>query len=454
MGKKLIRISRYAVQAVSLVFFVYLVVNLVYPAEQSEALQWFTRADPWSMFNFLRWNDFFLPDWFWLPVVTIVVTLVFGRVFCGWLCPFGTLQMLADKAGRLIFKNNRHKKIAALRVKTARVLHVTRWFWLLFLIVFFILGSNFLMSLTPFSLLSGETVNILRGVIPWALIAIIIANVFLSRLWCSSVCPTGILLSFISKLRIFRYRASDKCTQCGRCQKACPTGSARGKPGAMEDGCITCGGCISVCPENAASFSGPKKKRKEERPENEVKTGHTRREFLKISAAAVAAASIYSLGRTVKTTKKILRPPGALDEDIFTSVCSRCGRCIKVCPNEALVPMPITEGIECYGTPYIIPRQAGCVLCMACQEVCPTGAIARVSAEQVKMGTSAIDQKRCLSWSFDKLCFICGEQCPMLAIEPDNMIRPIVDPDICVGCGTCESACPVEGEAAIRVTPK
>lgn len=406
-----------------------------------------------------RWNEFYLPDWFWLPAITIIVTLVFGRVFCGWLCPFGTLQMLADKAGRFIFKNGRFKKIAALRTHIPRILRVVRYFWLFFLIAFFILGSGFLMSLTPFSLLSGETVNILSGVIPWALIAIIITNVFFSRVWCSSVCPTGILLSLISKLRIFRYKTSGGCTQCGRCQKACPAGAAPGKPGGMEEACIICGDCVSVCPENAAHFSAQRKKRSEEkakkRQENQSeKAGQTRREFLKISAAAVAAASLYTLGKTVKTTRKILRPPGALDEEIFTSVCSRCGRCIKVCPNEALVPMPLADGIECYGTPYIIPRQAGCILCLACQDVCPTGAIERAPAEQVKMGTSSIDIKRCLAWSFDKLCFVCGEQCPMLAIEPDDLVRPVVDTKICVGCGTCEKACPVEGEAAIRVTPK
>jgi MauM/NapG family ferredoxin protein len=456
VGKKLIRILRYLVQAVSLLFFVFLVANLIYPLEQGDALQWVTRTDPWEMFNFLRWNDLFLPDWFWLPAVTIIVTLVFGRVFCGWLCPFGALQMLADKAGRFIFKNGRHKKVVALRAKTARALSIARWFWLFFLIVFFILGSNFLMSLTPFSLLSGETVNILRGVVPWALIAIMIANVLFSRVWCNSVCPTGILLSLISKLRIFRYSISEDCTKCGRCVDACSVGTAPGKPGAMEEGCIACGDCVSACPEKAVGFFGPGKKRKKESKEDapvKEKAGHTRREFLKISVAAVAAASIFTLGKTVKTTNKILRPPGALDEEIFTSVCSRCGRCIKVCPNEALIPMPVTEGIECYGTPYIIPRQGSCVLCMACQEVCPTGAIERVPPDKVKMGSSSIDEKRCLAWSFDKLCFVCGEQCPMLAIEPDDLIRPVVDPNICVGCGTCEKACPVEGEAAIRVDP-
>lgn len=116
--------------------------------------------------------------------------------------------------------------------------------------------------------------------------------------------------------------------------------------------------------------------------------------------------------------------------------------------------MPITEGIESFETPYIIPRNANCTLCFACQEVCPTGAIAQLPLEQVKMGKATVHKERCLAWNENKLCLICGEQCPVLAIEGDQQHRPIVLVDKCVGCGTCEKNCPVDGEAAIRVSPK
>lgn len=116
--------------------------------------------------------------------------------------------------------------------------------------------------------------------------------------------------------------------------------------------------------------------------------------------------------------------------------------------------MPITDGIECFETPYIIPRQANCVLCLTCQKICPTGAISGVPLEQIKMGTVEIDVLRCIAWNGNKLCFICGEQCPVVAIEIDGLNRPIIQPDKCAGCGSCEKACPVDGEAAIRVLPK
>lgn len=77
------------------------------------------------------------------------------------------------------------------------------------------------------------------------------------------------------------------------------------------------------------------------------------------------------------------------------------------------------------------------------------------AVEQVMMGTAEIDKLRCIAWNDEKkLCFICGELCPVLAIEIDDQHRPTVLLDKCVGCGSCEKACPVDGEAAIYILPK
>ncbi|WP_144034088.1 4Fe-4S dicluster domain-containing protein [Sporomusa silvacetica] len=148
-----------------------------------------------------------------------------------------------------------------------------------------------------------------------------------------------------------------------------------------------------------------------------------------------------------------LRPPGALPEPEFTAVCNRCGRCVQVCPSNALCPMPITDGLANFETPHIVPRRNRCDLCLACQKVCPTGAIAEVPLEEIRMGKAVIDKSRCIAWNEGKMCYICGEQCPVLAINADEYHRPTVLPDKCVGCGSCENACPIDGEAAIRVFP-
>jgi len=173
---------RYALQGISLVFFVYLLANLFYPLGwQAVLLEWFTRLDPWMLFSHLRWQHS-MPLWGWLPLLTLAITLLLGRVFCGWLCPFGALLMLVDKASRTVFKNMSFKIIALTRIKILHWSQPMRYFWLLFLAVIFVLGSNWVLFLTPFALFSHEIVRIFLGAVPWMLIGIIASTLFFSRL--------------------------------------------------------------------------------------------------------------------------------------------------------------------------------------------------------------------------------------------------------------------------------
>lgn len=448
MRFKPVRCLRYALQVISLGFFVFLLTALFYPLGwQATLLEWFSRLDPWMLFSHLRWQHS-IPLWGWLPLLTLVTTLLLGRVFCGWLCPFGALLMLVDKASRTVFKDRPFNIIALLRTKILHRAQPMRYFWLLFLAVIFVLGSNWVLFLTPFALFSHEIVRILHVEAPWVLIGMIAGTLFFSRIWCSVLCPTGILLSLTARPRLFRYQIAGHCLQCGKCTENCSVGTAPAGTGVAKEACLACGDCQRACPTKAVHWlrvSGGSRK-------NETGSKHSRRQFLKIAFTIAAAAVLW--GKNIGAAEKVLRPPGALQEADFTSVCTRCGRCFKACPNNALRPMPVTYGFECFETPYIIPREANCVLCLTCQEVCPIGAIARVPLEQIQMGRADLDKLRCIAWNNNKLCLICGEQCPVLAIEGDDQHRPAVLLDKCVGCGSCEKACPVDGEAAIRILPK
>lgn len=179
-----------------------------------------------------------------------------------------------------------------------------------------------------------------------------------------------------------------------------------------------------------------------------------RREFLKL--AGVGGLVILTGGRYKFKTKlkNFIRPPGAITEDEFVYMCIRCGKCVKVCPTGCLKPVPINEGIIEFATPYMIPRERGCLVCLSCGKVCPSGAIQRVKIENVKIGTAEINRERCLVWKYNKACLVCMEYCPFSAIYTDEKGRPVVIPDVCKGCGQCEEHCPVEGEAAIKVSNK
>jgi MauM/NapG family ferredoxin protein len=185
-------------------------------------------------------------------------------------------------------------------------------------------------------------------------------------------------------------------------------------------------------------------------PETQVLVIHGRRTFLKAGAVAAVAAAVWAVLRIRPSWLRPLRPPGAQAEERFVSLCSRCGRCIKVCPSQALWPMPLSSGTGNFETPQLIPRKGRCELCLLCQEVCPTGAIQPTRVEEVRIGTAVIDKGSCLVWGQGINCLLCLEQCPMFAISTDPMERPVVDEQTCVGCGACENGCPVDG-SAIRV---
>lgn len=443
---------RNTLQFISLVSFVVFITNLSFPLElESLLLQWFSRLDPWLLLSQLRWQQE-IPSWVWLPLLTLASTLLWGRIFCGWLCPFGALLALTDKIGRVAFK-----KLSMTRTKALHAVQPMRGYWLLFLVIIFLLGSNWVLFLTPFALFSHEIVRVLLGQIPWMLIGIIGGTLVFSRIWCSILCPTGILLSLIGKLPFFRYQIMGDCVCCEKCTRACSVGTAPSNTGVTQEGCLACGDCQRVCPTKAIEWQRSSWRGKNDQlvsADNALATKRqeSRRQFFKVTFAIAMATVLWK--KTVWAAEKALRPPGALPESEFTAVCNRCGRCVEVCPSKALHPMPITDGLANFETPYIIPRRNRCDLCLACQEVCPTGAIAQIPLEKLQMGKAVIAKPHCIAWSEDKMCYICGEQCPVLAITADEDHRPIVLSDKCVGCGSCENACPIDGEAAIRVVPR
>lgn len=135
---------------------------------------------------------------------------------------------------------------------------------------------------------------------------------------------------------------------------------------------------------------------------------------------------------------------------------------MKVCPTNGLQPCILQAGINGLWTPRLIPRIGGCEKnCNKCGQVCPTGAIRKLSLEEktyAKMGTAVIDKSRCIAWEQDKVCLICDEACPFNAISSFNetiqgktLLRPFVDERICTGCGLCEARCPIDGPGAIEV---
>ncbi|EGO62744.1 4Fe-4S dicluster domain-containing protein [Acetonema longum] len=151
-----------------------------------------------------------------------------------------------------------------------------------------------------------------------------------------------------------------------------------------------------------------------------------------------------------KAKSGLIRPPGAVDEALFLSTCLRCGQCAQVCPQKAIRIGYGDKGIS-LGTPYIEPRQAACNLCMDCARVCPSRALRETAKENVRMGLAEINQDACLAWQGDE-CKICYTSCPFFnrAIQLEDHKRPVVNRNVCAGCGICEYVC-IASPAAVTV---
>jgi len=130
----------------------------------------------------------------------------------------------------------------------------------------------------------------------------------------------------------------------------------------------------------------------------------SRRKFLKASTLVVAGSAITYGAVSVPLLRKdrvLLRPPGALDEDIFLASCIKCGQCLQVCPPQVIKLAGISQGFG-IGTPYIVPREGGCILCsgLPCVLACPTGALAHELSlgKDAEMGLAVISgPDTCLS---------------------------------------------------------
>jgi ferredoxin-type protein NapG len=150
----------------------------------------------------------------------------------------------------------------------------------------------------------------------------------------------------------------------------------------------------------------------------------------------------------------IVRPPGTRAEDDFLARCIRCTRCADACSAQCIRLFGPEAGAD-HGTPYIMPAEQGCTMCLACGPACPTGAIEPLDdMTDVRMGLAVVDERLCVSHNGTGLCGACHTICPLRnrAITQDYRNAPHVHAEHCTGCGLCEEVCIVRDRRAIRVT--
>ena len=153
--------------------------------------------------------------------------------------------------------------------------------------------------------------------------------------------------------------------------------------------------------------------------------------------------------------RAILRPPGAMPAGDFEFACSRCAKCVEVCPVKAIQIDP--SGMVAGGFPYIVPEISPCVVCadLSCMKNCPTGALVLVDKSAIRIGRAEVDHQQCLRSSGED-CRLCLEACPAdinALVISSSSGKVLVKLDRCIGCGLCENTCPTEPRAIV-VNPR
>lgn len=440
---------------------------------------------------------------FLLSLVVIVLTVLLGRVFCGWVCPLGTLNNLVGslrkaRPGRESRKWHRIKYylligILASAVFTLQPVGIVDPLALLirslsvsiYPLVNYAVRSAFdaIYSTDPAGLaaVTEPVYAVLKKTVlsfsqPVYRQNVIIGSLFLGvlglnlvekRFWCRYLCPLGALLGLLSRFSLLKRSVSEGCTECGACAGVCQGAADPDVKGAWKDAeCYYCWNCDDVCPNNAVSFGFSGSKRT---PSLDL----GRRRVITSALSGIAAVPLLRstpLGTANAKDPDLLRPPGSLEENEFLGRCVKCGECMKVCITNGLQPTLMEAGLEGIWSPTLVPRIGYCEYrCTLCGQVCPTGAIKRLALEEkakVKIGLAMIDKGRCLPWAHATPCIMCEEVCPtpkkaiwfekvQVSDRAGKIItvqQPRVDLELCVGCGICENKCPVLGRPAIYVS--
>ncbi len=186
---------------------------------------------------------------FVLMWIGFALALVLGPVFCGWVCPMGTIQEFFGKLGRRIFK--RYNRF--IPYKADRILRYLRYV-VLALVVYMTASSATLMfaNIDPyfalFHLWTGEVA--IAGII--ILAVVLLLSLFVERPFCKYACPYGALIGVFNLFRIFKIKRNTKsCIDCKACDKACPMNIPVSTSGVVRDHqCISCMKCTSgeSCP--------------------------------------------------------------------------------------------------------------------------------------------------------------------------------------------------------------
>ena len=432
-------------------------------------------------------------------VLLILLTLVFGRIYCSVICPLGVFQDVVAWLGKKRKKN---------RYGYSKALNWLRYGVLGLFIVALAAGIGSLVALlAPYSSYGRMANNLFQPLWQWSnnglaylseragnyafysvdvwmkslSTFIIAAFTFIiiailawrgGRTYCNTICPVGTVLGFLAKYAWLKpVIDTSKCVNCNLCARNCKSACIDVKEHKIDySRCVACMDCIGKCHKGAISYTHPSGK--DATPASNEKIDNARRSFLTATTMLATTSALKAQEKNVdgglaKIEDKLipdrttpLTPPGSLSARNLTQHCTACQLCISACPNGVLRPstdlMKLMQPEMSYERGYCHPE------CTKCSEVCPAGAIHPLTVEDksaVQIGHAVWVKKNCIPLRDGVDCGNCARHCPTGAIQmvpsdpdrSDSPKIPIINVERCIGCGACENLCPARPFSAIYV---
>lgn len=448
-------------------------------------------------------------------ILVILLTVIFGRIYCSSICPMGTFQDIVIAISRTLKK----KKQQRFHYTRNRKL-ILRYTTLGVTLVLWISGSLFLLNvLDPYSNFGKLSVSVIQPAyiwlnntvaftlerfdifavapmsmhsLPWNMMmvslgvvsAIIVMAAWRGRLFCNTLCPAGAILGLFSFRPIFRIAFTpEACTACKKCEWVCKAECLDSQSHHVDHNrCISCFNCFASCPNQGLYFTTASLDVKHTVKQ---KTSGGKREFLLTLASGLLSIPLLrkkslaqgqrrgqgggqqlqlqdrsQAGMIPPGVKKPVTPPGSISHEHFTKNCIACYLCVSKCPTKVISPSFFDFGLEGFMQPKLDFEKSFCNYdCVACTEICPTGAITKQTPEDkrlIKIGVARFLVEGCVVTADRTDCGACSEHCPSKAVQmvpyEDGLFIPQVTPSLCIGCGACEFACPTEPYKAIYVT--
>lgn len=357
----------------------------------------------------------------WTFLAVLLLTPVFGRLFCECLCPLGFLQTLVNRLSH----PKHHVRRVCTRLPETKTQRVVRWTVLALCVGLAAAGFGALAwFVTPYALYGKALTLVLPGLVLVGFV-LLLAACGKGRFWCNWICPIGTLFNLLSKKSVCCHKVGPGCAHC----RACFPGAQPKEPDA------------STHPSTQADDL-------------------TRREALQGVGVLAAVSAVekttdggyapISLPGVPERPASVL-PPGAVVREVFTRTCVACGLCIARCPEKCLKP---SMKLATFGQPEMDFRYGHCrVACTACSEACPTIALRKLTKEEKRnthMGHAIWKKDLCIRTTDQVECTACVKKCPVKAIHLVEGF-PHVDQAACIGCGACEHVCPSRPLPAIYV---